>query len=72
MDSEPDAHFLFWHDLEAERHELRRILPDSVDICGSMEYEERERRVIDFSEGRTRIFATKKSLSGCGCNFQRY
>jgi len=37
-----------------------------------MDYDERERRVIDFSEGRTRLFATKKSLSGCGCNFQRY
>ena len=24
------------------------------------------------SEGRTRLFATKKSLSGCGCNFQRF
>ena len=32
----------------------------------------RERRVIDFSEGRTRLFSTKKSLSGSGCNFQRY
>ncbi len=37
-----------------------------------MDYDEREKRVIDFSEGRTRLFATKKSLSGCGCNFQRY
>lgn len=28
--------------------------------------------MIDFSEGRIRLFATKKSLSGSGCNFQRY
>lgn len=41
-------------------------------IYGSMDYEEREKRVIDFSEGRTRLFATKKSLSGSGCNFQRH
>ena len=41
-------------------------------IYGSMDYVERERRVIDFSYGHTRLFATKKSLSGCGCNFQRY
>lgn len=32
----------------------------------------REQRVIDFSNGRTKLFATKKSLSGSGCNFQRY
>ena len=72
VDSDPDAHFLLWHDLEAERHELKRVIPDVVDIYGSMDYDERERRVIDFSEGRTRIFATKKELSGSGCNFQRH
>ena len=43
-----------------------------VDIYGAMDYDERERRVVDFSEGRTRLFATKKSLSGSGCNFQRH
>lgn len=72
VDSDPEAHFLLWHDLEAERHELKRILPEAVDIYGAMDYDERERRVIDFSEGRCRLFATKKSLSGCGCNFQRF
>lgn len=41
-------------------------------IYGSMDYDERERRVIDFSEGHSRLFATKKSLSGQGCNFQRH
>ncbi len=72
VDSDPDAHFILWHDREEERHELKRLIPDAVDIYGTMDYDDRERRVIDFSEGRTRIFATKKSLSGCGCNFQRY
>lgn len=72
VDSDPEAHFILWHDREEERHELKRILPEAVDIYGSMDYDERERRVIDFSDGRTRLFATKKSLSGCGCNFQRY
>ena len=72
VDSDPDAHFLLWHDQEAERHAIKKAIPDAVDIYGSMDYDERERRVIDFSEGRTRLFATKKSLSGSGCNFQRY
>lgn len=72
VESDPGAHFILWHDLEAERHEIKRVLPEAVDIYGTMDYEERERRVIDFSDGKTRLFATKKSLSGCGCNFQRY
>ena len=47
-------------------------MPECADIYGSMDLEERERRVEDFAYGRTRLFATKKSLSGSGCNFQRY
>lgn len=72
VDSDPDAHFILWHDLEYERETILREIPGTVDIFGSMEYDKREARVIDFSEGRTRLFATKKSLSGSGCNFQRY
>lgn len=72
IDSEPDAHYILWHDLEAERLEIKKQIPETVDIFGGMDYEERERRVIDFSEGEVRLFATKKSLSGQGCNFQKY
>lgn len=72
VDASPEDHFVIWHDREAERHEIKKQIPGTVDIYGSMDYDERERRVIDFSEGKTRIFATKKSLSGSGCNFQRF
>ena len=71
-EASPDEHFILWHDLEAERHAIKKAIPEAVDIYGSMDYDERERRVVDFQEGKTRIFATKKSLSGCGCNFQKY
>lgn len=72
VDSDPSAHFILWHDLEEERREILRQIPGTVDIYGTMDYDEREQRVIDFSEGRSRLFATKKSLSGQGCNFQRH
>lgn len=67
-----DEHFVLWHDLEAERHALTAALPECVDIHGTMDLEERERRVEAFAYGETRLFATKKSLSGSGCNFQRF
>lgn len=72
VEASPDDHFVLWHDQEAERHAIKKALPETVDIYGSQDYDVRERRVIDFSEGRTRLFATKKSLSGSGCNFQRH
>lgn len=72
VDSSPEDHFILWHDLEAEREEITRQIPGTVEIHGTMDYEEREQRVIDFSEGKTCLFATKKELSGQGCNFQRF
>ena len=72
VEESPEDHFLLWHDLEIERHAIKKALPEVVDIYGSMDYDLREQRVIDFSNGQTKLFATKKSLSGSGCNFQRY
>ena len=72
VEESPEDHFLLWHDLENERNAIKKALPETVDIYGSMDYDEREKRVIDFSNGKCRLFATKKSLSGSGCNFQRY
>lgn len=72
VDASPKDHFILWHDLEAERHAIRKALPETVDIYGSQDYEVREQRVIDFSEGRIQLFATKKEISGSGCNFQKY
>lgn len=72
VDTAPEEHFILWHDLENERLAIKKALPETVDIYGAQDYEIRERRVIDFSEGRSRLFGTKKELSGSGCNFQKH
>lgn len=72
IDSDPDAHFILWHDLEDERHELKSAIPGVIDIFGSQDLDLREQRVRDFSDGNIQYFATKKELSGSGCNFQRH
>lgn len=72
VESSPEEHFLLWHDLESERKAILKAIPEVVDIYGSQDYDLREKRVIDFAQGRINLFATKKSISGSGCNFQRY
>lgn len=72
VEASPEDNFVLWHDLEAERLAIKKILPETVDIYGSQDIETREARITDFSEGRIRLFATKKSISGSGCNFQRH
>lgn len=72
VESLPEEHFLLWHDLESERKAILKAIPEVVDIYGSQDYDLREKRVVDFAQGRIKLFATKKSISGSGCNFQRY
>ncbi len=69
---DPDNHFLLWHDLEEERHAIKRAIAGVVDIYGTQDLDLREERIYDFSFGRTKRFATKKRLSAAGSNFQRF
>lgn len=70
VEQSPEDHFILWHDLEAERQAIKKVLPEAVEVYGSQDYDIREQRVIGFADGDFRLLATKKSLSGQGCNFQ--
>lgn len=72
IDESPEDHFILWHDLEAERHAIHKAIPEARFIYGSQDIDRRERNTIGFAHGDFRILATKKELSGSGCNFQRY
>lgn len=72
IDEDPTAHFILWHDLESERAAIKKAVPQAQEIYGSLDIDIREQRVIDFAEGRSQFLATKKELSGSGCNFQRH
>lgn len=72
IDAEPDNHFIVWHDLEAERQAIQKAIPDAVSVWGSQNLDERERRIVGFSDGEFRILSTKPIIAGSGCNFQRH
>lgn len=72
ISSEQDRHCIIWHDLEAERHAIKKALPESVEVFGTQDLDVREQRIIDFSEGKFKYLATKPEISGQGCNFQYY
>lgn len=64
VDDNPDDHFIIWHDLESERHAIKKAIPECREIFGSQDLDKRETNTIDFSEGRYRILATKKNYPG--------
>lgn len=48
----PQEHFILWHDLEAERHAIKKAMPEAVEIYGAQDLDERERNTIAFSKGK--------------------
>lgn len=69
---DPEAHRIFWHDLEREREAIEAAIPSAVSVFGSQDIEERERAIIAFSDGKIQELAAKPVMLGSGCNFQRH
>jgi hypothetical protein len=69
---DPAAHRLIWHDLESERHAIEKAIPQCVTVFGNQKLEDREKIIIDFSEGRIAECAGKPSMMGSGTNPQYY
>lgn len=69
---DPTAHYILWHDLEAERHAIKKAIPQAVSVYGSQDLDEREQDIINFSEGKIQFLSTKPEIAGSGCNFQRH
>lgn len=65
-----DRPFVWWCNLNAESEALARSIPDAVELRGSDSDDEKERKLIDFTEGRIRVLVTKASLTGFGMNWQ--
>ena len=70
--SDPDAHFLLWHDLEDERRAIEKAVPGVVSIYGQKDLDQREQEIIAFSDGEIKYLAPKAEIAGSGCNFQRH
>jgi hypothetical protein len=66
----PDAPWLLWGDLNDECDELEKAIPGAVQIAGRHTEDQKEERMMDFVEGRTRVIVTKASIFGLGLNLQ--
>lgn len=71
-DNDPGKSWLLWHHLEDERKAIEERLPDVVTVYGSQKLEISEQYIIDFSDGKFPILATKPRIAGSGCNFQHH
>lgn len=65
-----DRPFVWWCNLNAESEALVKAIPGAVEVRGSDKEDVKERKLIDFSEGRIRVLVTKPSICGFGMNWQ--
>ena len=62
--------FVWWCNLNAESEALCKAIPGAVETKGSDSDEVKERKLLDFAEGRTRVLITKPGVAGFGMNWQ--
>lgn len=65
-----DRPFVWWCNLNAESEAIAKAIPGAVEVRGSDDPDTKERKLIDFSEGRIRVMVTKPSICGFGMNWQ--
>jgi len=75
----PDDHFIIWHDLECERHAIRKATTEMGigrdlygEIFGSQDVETNTKISRAFECGELKYLGTKPDISGQGCNFQKH
>lgn len=63
---------IVWHHLEAERAYLESELKGQsfTSVYGSQPVTVKEKKLIEFSEGKYKYLLTKPEIAGSGCNFQ--
>lgn len=61
---------LVWCYQNDEADELKRLIPDAVEVRGSDKVEVKEQAARDFADGRKRVLISKPSIFGYGLNFQ--
>lgn len=68
--TKPTVPWLIWCQANYEADELRRAIPEAVDVRGSDHESVKEQRLLAFSEGQIRVLLTKPSVAGLGMNWQ--
>lgn len=72
----PRDHFILWHHREDERKAIKNVMDfdnkSFGEIYGTQPWELREKNIVGFTKGELTDLSTKPSVSGVGCNFQKY
>lgn len=61
---------LVWCHLNEEGDALEKMIPDAIQVSGVDSDDNKERKLLDFAEGRARVLVTKPKIGAWGLNYQ--
>lgn len=70
VNSDRNTPWVIWCDTNYEADDLQASLPDAVEVRGSMRLEEKEEKLLAFSNGQIQRLITKAEIAGFGLNWQ--
>lgn len=62
--------WVVWCELNAEGDAIQKEIARSVQVAGADSMEDKEQRLLDFSDGKIDVLITKPSIAGYGLNWQ--
>ncbi|MCE7028454.1 DEAD/DEAH box helicase [Jiella avicenniae] len=68
--AEPAEPWVIWVETDYDADAVKEVLPDAVEVRGSMPIDKKEERLQGFASGAIRILLTKPSIAGYGLNYQ--
>lgn len=66
----PNEPWMIWCDLNDEADLAEKLIPGAIQVAGRHSDEQKEDRMIGFSEGRYQKLISKSSIAGFGMNWQ--
>lgn len=62
--------WIVWCNTNYEADELKKLIPDAVEVRGSDTSKDKERKLDMFADGKARVIITKPGVAGYGLNWQ--
>lgn len=68
--AEPNEPWMIWVETDYDADAITALLPEAVEVRGTMKPEVKEERLDAFTQGSIRILVSKPSIAGFGLNWQ--
>lgn len=70
VNAEPGEAWMVWVETDYDADAIMALLPDAIEVRGSMKPEMKEERLDAFTRGDIRVLVSKPSIAGFGLNWQ--